>query len=73
MPPYRKQALAAQACTGLDDIVLIRPLSLALFTAVLAGFVTAVCLFLAFGSDAKRATLSRRWRGSSPAPRRRFQ
>lgn len=58
MPLYRKQALAAQRSVGLGDIVLIRPVSFALVTAVLAGFVLAVCLFLAFGTYTKRATVS---------------
>lgn len=58
MPLYRKQALAAQRSVGLGDIVLIRPISFALITAVLAGFVLAACLFLAFGTYTKRATVS---------------
>lgn len=58
MPLYRPQALAAQRVCGLGDIVLIRPVSFALATAVLAGFVLAVCLFLAFGTYTKRATVS---------------
>ncbi|MBO1015251.1 HlyD family efflux transporter periplasmic adaptor subunit [Achromobacter sp. SD115] len=55
---YRKKALAAQHSVGLGDIVLIRPVSFALVTAVLAGFVLTICLFLAFGSYTKRATVS---------------
>jgi len=58
MSLYRKQALAAQRSVGLGDIVLIRPVSFALVTFVLGGFVLAVCLFLAFGSYTKRATVS---------------
>ena len=58
MSLYRKQALAAQRSVGLGDIVLIRPVSFALVTAVLGGFVLAVCLFLAFGTYTKRATVS---------------
>lgn len=58
MPLYRPQALAAQRVCGLGDIVLIRPVSFALATAILAGFVLAVCLFLAFGTYTKRATVS---------------
>ncbi|MFJ3462283.1 HlyD family secretion protein [Achromobacter spanius] len=58
MPLYRDQALAAQRISGLGDIVLIRPVSFALATTVLAGFVLAVCLFLAFGTYTKRATVS---------------
>ncbi|WP_191578994.1 HlyD family secretion protein [Achromobacter insolitus] len=58
MPLYRDQALAAQRISGLGDIVLIRPVSFAPATTVLAGFVLAVCLFLAFGTYTKRATVS---------------
>ena len=53
MSLYRKQALAAQRSVGLGDIVLIRPVSFALVTFVLGGFVLAVCLFLAFGTYTK--------------------
>lgn len=58
MSLYRKQALAAQRSVGLGDIVLIRPVSFAMVTLVLGGFVLAVCLFLAFGTYTKRATVS---------------
>lgn len=58
MQLYRQQALAAQRVSGLGDIVLIRPVSFALATTVLAGFVLAVCLFLAFGTYTKRSTVS---------------
>ncbi|WP_332611189.1 HlyD family secretion protein [Achromobacter sp. ESBL13] len=58
MSLYRKQALAAQRTAPLGDIVLIRPVSFALVTAALGGFVLLVCLFLAFGTYTKRATVS---------------
>lgn len=60
MSLYRKQALAAQRTAPLGDIVLIRPVSFALVTAALGGFVLLVCLFLAFGTYTKRATVSGR-------------
>ena len=58
VPLYRHQALAAQRSCGLGDIVLIRPVSFAWVTTILAGFVLAVCLLLAFGTYTKRATVS---------------
>jgi membrane fusion protein len=58
LPLFRKQALAAQRAAPLGDIVLIRPVSFAMVTAALGGFVLLVCLFLAFGTYTKRATVS---------------
>ncbi|CAM3811963.1 HlyD family efflux transporter periplasmic adaptor subunit [Bordetella tumulicola] len=58
MSLYRKEALAAQRSVGLGNIVLIRPVSFALVTTVLAGFVLAVCVFLALGTYTKRATVN---------------
>lgn len=58
MSLFRKDALAAQRTLGLGDIVLIRPISFAIVTLVLAGFALLVCLFLVFGSYTKRTTVS---------------
>lgn len=56
-PLFRRAAISAQQTKTLGDIILVRPLSYRLLSAIAAGCALLVIIFLIWGSYTKRSTV----------------
>ena len=57
MALFREQAIAAQQTKWLGDIVIIRPVSFTLLTALAVAMALTICAFMIWGSYTKRTTV----------------